>query len=683
MSFQVDSINYFPTPSKFGTAGLGKLYLGVVNGNPANVPADRIQAYIVRQGLPNLAIDQPITLGAGGVPMYNGAPVQVEVEAGYSMQILDSTNSQIYYSASSGKVGASLAGINSQLADLYSQLSSRVKTIATVAALRTVVPDYVGQKFSLLGYTVAGTGGGQIYYVGTVANSSSDDGVLTFVSNVGGVFYQFKRTDYSRITIEMAGAIGDGVTLDTAAFQRAADALGQSTSETSTVYLGNKTYKLDAAIVVSSPVMFEGETIFDLENARGITRPANGTWITYASNTTLFSFTSNLGKGAGLRNIAIFQEGHAAPAGGWVPTVKPYVITNQNTQGTCILDRVHFHNVHKGVLTDHAARPCYSNITGQFFYRAFNFDRIYDIGQLNGLHAWTYWSEDNSVLLYMQANQVTLDLLRVDGLFASDIFTFGAATGVLTGESSYGGAARVIDITSLYCDFVGRAVVVNSTSPSHISIGSLFHLGQAWPATPFAAIASSCGISVDQGSNHLIQVSNYYSTVSSGSSVKVAGTSNQVWIGSEVIESYDVSASGAGAHTIAATNTVKLGSNPSIAKYGGGTAAEITGASAGIVQSPLIQQLYGTNTTNKVLASAGVAGGLAVLTSVGETDAGMALLASGAGVVQMGSASNKIAFYGGAAAVKGTLTGAKGGNVALTNLITYLAARGLFTDSTT
>lgn len=42
-----------------------------------------------------------------------------------------------------------------------------------------------------------------------------------------------------------------------------------------------------------------------------------------------------------------------------------------------------------------------------------------------------------------------------------------------------------------------------------------------------------------------------------------------------------------------------------------------------------------------------------------------------------------ISFYGGGAVAKQTVTGAKGGNVALTNLLTALAALGLLTDSTT
>lgn len=83
-------------------------------------------------------------------------------------------------------------------------------------------------------------------------------------------------------------------------------------------------------------------------------------------------------------------------------------------------------------------------------------------------------------------------------------------------------------------------------------------------------------------------------------------------------------------------------------------------------------------------ATAGAtAGNLVPYTAEGETNAGVALVAKGTGIVGVGSATNALSFYAGASAVKGTLTGAKGGNVALANLITYLAARGLLTDGTT
>lgn len=220
MSFQIDSINYFPRPEKFGTVGLGKLYLGIIDGDPANVPTDRIQAYIVRQGLPNLPINQPIDISAGGIPVYQGSPVQIEVLVGYSMQVIDFSGSQVYYTPNAGKIGVAIDSINAQILAIYDQLSLRIKTITTVATLRATKPDYANQVFNLLGYTQAGKGDGFVFYSGVVANTSSDNGVTIFVSSVGGVFYEFRRPYSPFINAYMGGALFDGATDDTAAIQR-------------------------------------------------------------------------------------------------------------------------------------------------------------------------------------------------------------------------------------------------------------------------------------------------------------------------------------------------------------------------------------------------------------------------------------------------------------------------------
>lgn len=58
-------------------------------------------------------------------------------------------------------------------------------------------------------------------------------------------------------------------------------------------------------------------------------------------------------------------------------------------------------------------------------------------------------------------------------------------------------------------------------------------------------------------------------------------------------------------------------------------------------------------------------------------------LAKGTGYVMLGRSTNRVGFYGSAGVVKPTVTGAKGGNTALTSLIAQLVNLNLITDSTT
>ena len=486
------------------------------------------------------------------------------------------------------------------------------------------------------------------------------------------------------VTPEDFGAVGDGITDDTVKFQNAINALSLSSSPVKTLMLAAKKYRIVGTLSISAPINIVGQSVYDLENTRGITVPDGGSWLIHANPTgTMIQYSSSLSKGASLSKFGIFQEGHSVPGLGWTPAVRDWVIRNENTQGTLNIDAVHFHNVYKGVLTDFAVRPRYKNLTGQFFFRGFSFDRIYDIGSFDGLHAWTYWSEENNVLQWTQANGVEITILRTDGLWMSSIFAFAVSQVLYFGTSAYGGTGRVIVVDGLYSDFCGRAVTVDS-SAAHVQISNMFHLGQAWPPTPTVALNGSCAVHVASGSNSLVQVGSVYCVLTAGAGIKVEGTYNQVWVGSEIIEQYDVSASGVGAHYIPdATNAVKLATVPSLNKYGGGATAEITGGAAGVVIANTPQKLFGNGTVNRPVTTCGAAGVQGVLTVEGEANASLAIVAPGTGFVQVGSATNGLSFYGGGAPIKGTLTGAKAGNVALTNLITYLAARGLFTDSTT
>lgn len=90
--------------------------------------------------------------------------------------------------------------------------ASDIQSVATIADLRALEPIADGQQAELLGHTVAGVGGGPVYY--DAADTTTADNNFTVVVTAGGK--RWKRKDYYEAHLEDAGAIGTGNS-DTAA----------------------------------------------------------------------------------------------------------------------------------------------------------------------------------------------------------------------------------------------------------------------------------------------------------------------------------------------------------------------------------------------------------------------------------------------------------------------------------
>jgi hypothetical protein len=498
-------------------------------------------------------------------------------------------------------------------------------------------------------------------------------------SSVVGYLPPFPNTSRTTVRSKLAqtvnvadfGAVGNGTTDDTAAIQAAINYVQAQTTNQIQLQFEAKRYRIAGTLNITGTVRLVGQGFYDFDNARPRTLPGKGTWLIHANAVgPMISVTGNLGKGAGLFDIAIFQEGHPTPTAGWTPAVRDWVIRNENTQGTMYLNRVHFHNVYKGVFTDFAVRPQYENITGQFFYRGFSFDRIYDIGKFDGLHAWTYWSENDYVLQYQQANCVEITLYRVDGLWMDRIFSFAVAVSLFVTVSPYGGSAKVIMIDSFYSDFCGRAIVVDSSSNVHLQVSNIFHLGQAWPGTtPPTALPGSALIDVASGSNHLIQIGNAYDVLAETHAIRIDGTYNTVWVGSGIFEQYSRGSAGNGAAYATATNILRLGAEPLLNPYAGGVAKIFDGTPGGTAFEQT-RQVVTQGVVNYPVTAGNTAGQLVAYTAEGEATAGVAVVAKSTGTVNIGTGTNLLGFYNAAATARqtGVPVTAAGIHAALVNL---------------
>lgn len=89
-------VQYFPLAALGAPVGAGSLYIGDVDTDPEIVGNQKtVQALLENGTLQTLT--QPITLSAGGVPLYNGSPVSLYVSGDYSLKVNDINGAQVYY----------------------------------------------------------------------------------------------------------------------------------------------------------------------------------------------------------------------------------------------------------------------------------------------------------------------------------------------------------------------------------------------------------------------------------------------------------------------------------------------------------------------------------------------------------------------------------------------------------
>ncbi|HAT1682861.1 TPA: hypothetical protein I8Y21_003568 [Klebsiella oxytoca] len=86
----------FSTPRSFKSVAHGKIYIGSPDTDPVN-PANQIPVYVVNEDSSEVRISQPITINAGGFPVYNGQIMKFITKQNFSMAVYDAYGVQQFY----------------------------------------------------------------------------------------------------------------------------------------------------------------------------------------------------------------------------------------------------------------------------------------------------------------------------------------------------------------------------------------------------------------------------------------------------------------------------------------------------------------------------------------------------------------------------------------------------------
>jgi hypothetical protein len=265
----------------------------------------------------------------------------------------------------------------------------------------------------------------------------------------------------STVNVRDFGAAGDGVTDDTAAFTQAM-AMVVPHGGTVSVPVGN--YLIKTHLVVPAKVTLEGiwkiptaftqnegSTLLAVEGEGQESGPA---FITLNSNSTI-------------KGLTVFYPNQRKDK------IAPYPWCVQGAGGDdasvvdCLLV-----NPYQGV--DFGTHPCgrhyIRNLYGQPLRRGIFVDQCYDIGRIENVHFWPFWSWDGNEYIkdWLWKNGEAFVFARTDWEYVFNTFCFGYKVGYRFTESKAG--AMNGNLSGIGADASVVAVQVDETQPPGLLI---------------------------------------------------------------------------------------------------------------------------------------------------------------------------------------------------------------------
>jgi hypothetical protein len=231
------------------------------------------------------------------------------------------------------------------------------------------------------------------------------------------------------LSVRDFGALGDGKTDDTAAFQKALDAAAKAGGGTVLAPRGN--YCFTGSLNVPSAVTLRG--IWESVPAhngirdRGLPKPTD--------DGTTFLVTANAGKedapafitlnhNSTLKGVVIYYPEQNPED---VPKPYPYAIAMRGKNPAVLA--VELLNPFNGIDATKNERHLIRDIQGQPLRRGIYVDAIYDIGRIENVHFNPWWSMKPKLLQWQMENGEAFIFGRTDWQYVLNTFCFGYQVG--------------------------------------------------------------------------------------------------------------------------------------------------------------------------------------------------------------------------------------------------------------
>jgi hypothetical protein len=387
------------------------------------------------------------------------------------------------------------------------------------------------------------------------------------------------------------GAVGDGVSDDTIAIQRAIDAV-KTAGTAYSLTIPEGTYRCTSTLNITNALALTGQGVSPYES---VGTRGNGSWLYFDHTGKGINIDGTTAlSGITLDSFGTFRN-QPAPGGGWTPNAHDYDIYIDNAD--VYIPDLMLLNPTKGIFITNgtAGRLEIGRLRGQAFQTMIRISESYDVTKLNNIHQWPFWKDDTNVHAYTKSNLDVIYMERNDNPMLANVFTIFARAGLRFGLNAAGKTSKVHLVNADF-DRGAYGVWVDSTVTSGVTgqLTNITHQGET-------GLAGSKAVYI-QGNDSQLDFVNFRTDLTNQNAVRVEGTGNNItFAGQTRLLNYDQSTAGFPAVEALTGNVVRIEGMPDIAG-GGGAGGRYGGAGTIYVDewrayTPTVTSGTGTITT--------------------------------------------------------------------------------------
>jgi hypothetical protein len=283
-----------------------------------------------------------------------------------------------------------------------------------------------------------------------------------------------------RWNVVESGAIADGETDNTAAFQQALDAAGAAGGGIVEAPAGR--FRINGTLSIPAGVTLQGTYRVPPTIGSATEKPTGTVLLAYAGRGSEEGppFIRLSGRNSVIAGLAvIYPEWKMTDV---PPVPYPPCVASEGTENVGILDCC-FLNPYEAIKLVRAHRHLVRNVTGYPSKRGIFVDECYDIGHIENVHFWPFgvaYSPDDPYCKWVNTEGVAFELARTDWHYVSNTFCFGYGVGYKFSASKAG--ATNGNFLGLGADSCRRAVLVEQAQPPGLLITNGEFVGR-WGST--------------------------------------------------------------------------------------------------------------------------------------------------------------------------------------------------------